>query len=193
MAHGETTAHGENNKSSPHDFKSHNASFPNGFSSQSGDSHASRKHHIIDHEDHPEDSAESSQKLGKLRKRLSRRKVQLITTASHSPAANRRKRERHYMWIQGMRIPFLLLSGLTYVFWENMWLSAILFVISVPLPWIAVVIANGVGEPRDPRAPAVYKPGLSRSVQQSPTELHTATAPLALPQPDHHPTTPPDD
>lgn len=66
------------------------------------------------------------------------------------------------MWIQGMRLPFLFLAMLTYMWLHNMWLSAVLFIISVPLPWIAVVLANGIGEPRDPRAPAVYKPALMR-------------------------------
>ena len=35
-------------------------------------------------------------------------------------------------------------------------------VVSVPMPWIAVVIANGVGEPADKRKPRVYKPGVVR-------------------------------
>ena len=32
----------------------------------------------------------------------------------------------------------------------------------MPLPWIAVVIANGVGEPHDPRRKQVYKPQVAR-------------------------------
>lgn len=42
------------------------------------------------------------------------------------------------------------------------WLAAIFMVISVPMPWIAVVIANGVGEPEDKRQPRVYKPAIVR-------------------------------
>lgn len=95
-------------------------------------------------------------------KRFRRSNVALVTTASYSPTQNRKKREKQYMWIQGVRLPFLILSMMTYVWMENIWISALLFLISVPLPWIAVVIANGIGEPRDPRAPAVYKPALAR-------------------------------
>ena len=94
--------------------------------------------------------------------RLRRNNVPLVTTASYSPTQNRKKREKQYMWIQGSRLPFLFLAMVTYMSMHNVWLSALLFVISVPLPWIAVVLANGIGEPRDARAPAVYKPAALR-------------------------------
>ena len=94
--------------------------------------------------------------------RLRRSNVPLVTTASYSPTQNRKKREKQYMWIQGSRLPFLLLAMVTYMSMHNVWLSALLFIISVPLPWIAVVLANGIGEPRDARAPAVYKPAALR-------------------------------
>ena len=45
---------------------------------------------------------------------------------------------------------------------HNLVLAAIFTVISVPLPWIAVVIANAVGETHDPRKPQVYKPAVNR-------------------------------
>lgn len=179
MGPNETTAHGENERE-PRSESQHKAA---GFSSAADGFATDSQFRVIDHEDLPDPPPDQAQGVNKLKRRLRNRKVALITTASYSPAANRRKRERHYMWIQGMRIPFLLLSGLTYLFWENMWLSAILFVISVPLPWIAVVIANGIGEPRDPRAPAVYKPALARSTQPPATELPQASNQLALPPP----------
>lgn len=86
----------------------------------------------------------------------------LITDAKRTPYENLRHREVAYAWLQGARVPFLLASGATYMWWQNWWLSTLLFAISVPLPWIAVVIANGHGEPRDKRAPKVYKPAIAR-------------------------------
>lgn len=123
---------------------------------------------IIDIESDEPDTNERLSQRGRTRrmsrgiKQLRRSNVALVTTASYSPTQNRKKREKQYMWIQGVRLPFLIVSMATYVWMHNIWLSALLFIISVPLPWIAVVIANGIGEPRDPRAPAVYKPALAR-------------------------------
>ncbi|MCS4491004.1 DUF3099 domain-containing protein [Corynebacterium sp. ES2794-CONJ1] len=91
-----------------------------------------------------------------------RKKAALITSARQSPAENRKQRERQYAIIQAIRLPFLALAAFSYLYLELVWFSAVLFVISVPLPWIAVVIANGVGQPRDPRERSVYKPALAR-------------------------------
>lgn len=91
-----------------------------------------------------------------------RSNVELITDARQSPLENWQHRKRVYAVLQGLRIPFLLASGLAYVWLHNWVLAAVLFVISVPLPWIAVVIANGVGEPHDPRRKQVYKPQVAR-------------------------------
>lgn len=96
------------------------------------------------------------------RKLLRRRRAELITTARRSPAENLRHRERVYTWLQLSRIPALLISAGSYL-WLGDWLfSGILFLISVPLPWIAVVIANGKGEVREKRTRNVYKPQAAR-------------------------------
>ena len=36
-----------------------------------------------------------------------------------------------------------------------------------PLPWIAVVIGNGKGQPKDKREKNVYKPALARQMAQA--------------------------
>ncbi|MEY6451075.1 DUF3099 domain-containing protein [Corynebacterium pseudotuberculosis] len=95
-------------------------------------------------------------------RRLTGHRVELITDAKKSPSEDRHHREVVYSWIQALRIPFLLAAMAAYIWMHNMVLSVILFIICVPLPWIAVVIANGVGEKRDPRAPTVYKPAAAR-------------------------------
>ena len=62
----------------------------------------------------------------------------------------------------GHECELLIFSAVFYLVWELHWLALICMVVSVPLPWVAVVIANGVGEPADKRAPRVYKPAVIR-------------------------------
>lgn len=94
--------------------------------------------------------------------RLTRRRAELITDARRSPAEDLRRRERLYAWLQAARLPALLISAGSYIWLGDWLLSGLLFIISVPLPWIAVVIANGKGEPRDKRTRSVYKPQATR-------------------------------
>lgn len=93
---------------------------------------------------------------------LRRRRAALITNLHRSASENRHSRERIYAILQGVRIPLLILSAMTFFWLENWPLSLLLFAISIPLPAVAVVLANEKGEKRDPRAPNVYKPALMR-------------------------------
>ncbi|EEI63060.1 DUF3099 domain-containing protein [Corynebacterium glucuronolyticum] len=105
--------------------------------------------------------------------------VELITDQEkRTPWQNHEHRKVLYMWLQGMRIPFLIMSAITYLVWHSILLSWVLFLISIPLPWISVVIANGVGEPRDKREQNVYKPERFRAEQ-----AHSAYAALHAPIP----------
>ncbi|MEJ5996899.1 DUF3099 domain-containing protein [Corynebacterium sp. H130] len=97
---------------------------------------------------------------------LRRPKPALITDAERSPLENWEHRKRVYNWIQFSRVPFLLAAGASYMWLHNWILATILFVISVPLPGIAVVIANGAGEPKDERTKQVYKPQIARAQRQ---------------------------
>jgi len=115
----------------------------------------------IDEPDDPAGEADSPARRQR-RLRLRRRRAELITTAKRSPAENLRHRERVYTWLQASRLPALLISAGSYL-WLGDWIvSGILFLISVPLPWIAVVIANGQGEVRDKRSRNTYKPQVAR-------------------------------
>ncbi|MDO5511978.1 DUF3099 domain-containing protein [Corynebacterium sp.] len=105
---------------------------------------------------------------------LRRRRAELITTARRTPAQNLRRRERVYTWLQASRLPALLISAGSYL-WLGDWIvSGILFLISVPLPWIAVVIANGQGEVRDKRTRNVYKPQAAREYYAAVEEQNRA-------------------
>ena len=107
--------------------------------------------------------------------------IDLITDAEkRTPEENYEHRKVVYMWLQGSRIPFLLASALTYLVWNNIPLAIICFMISVPLPWVAVVLANGAGEPRDEREQNVYKPAQAR--YQAQIAASHAAATRGLPQ-----------
>ncbi|WP_051060981.1 DUF3099 domain-containing protein [Corynebacterium ulceribovis] len=91
-----------------------------------------------------------------------RKKRALITEMRETPLENHNRRVRDYNWLQGLRVPLLLMAALFYLVWENVWLAAIVSIISVPLPWIAVVVGNNAGEKPDARRPRVYKPAVAR-------------------------------
>lgn len=99
-------------------------------------------------------------------KRHRRANRALITDATYSPEQNRRSRESQYLLLQGIRLPFIALSMLAAFVWSNWWLAAVFFLVSIPLPWISVMVANGQGEVRDPRSKNVYKPALAREEQR---------------------------
>ncbi|AZA09122.1 DUF3099 domain-containing protein [Corynebacterium pseudopelargi] len=144
------------------------------------DGRSQQEHDAFDgsvHETHAAEIRVSHAKRAVLR--LKGHKAELVTDAHQSPEENRLHREKVYAWLQGLRVPFLLASGVAYVWWHSILLSAVLFAISIPLPWVAVVIANGVGERRDPRTPAVYKPAVAREYQAFVLEQHNQQRALA--------------
>jgi hypothetical protein len=63
----------------------------------------------------------------------------LITDAAPSHAHQQAARKRKYLIMMGMRVPFLILAV---VFAQTWQLSLMFVLLSVPLPWAAVLIAN---------------------------------------------------
>jgi DUF3099 family protein len=63
----------------------------------------------------------------------------LITAAAPSYDDQHAARKRKYVIMMAMRLPFLIAAG---VFYETWWIALGLVVLSVPLPWMAVLIAN---------------------------------------------------
>lgn len=123
----------------------------------------------FDDDTYEDDSAgqadESTRLRGRLRRLLPRRAA-LITDKRRTPEENLRHREKWYKILQISRVPLFFLFIISFMWWENWIISGILFVLSVPMPWIAVMIANAQGEPRDRRTPQVYKPGLAREIER---------------------------
>jgi hypothetical protein len=63
----------------------------------------------------------------------------LITEAAPSYDEQFAARKRKYMTMMAIRVPCLILAG---VFYHTWWLALAFIVISIPLPWIAVLVAN---------------------------------------------------
>ena len=63
----------------------------------------------------------------------------VITEAEVSYDEQLRSRRKRYLIMMLMRVPFLVVATLLY---QTPWLAVLILAISVPLPWIAVLIAN---------------------------------------------------
>ena len=63
----------------------------------------------------------------------------LITDAAMSYEEELAERKHRYKIMMGMRIPLMVMAG---VFYTIPWLAVSLLILSIPLPWMAVLIAN---------------------------------------------------
>lgn len=63
----------------------------------------------------------------------------LITAAAPSYDEQHDARRRKYLVMMALRVPFLLAAVATYQIW---WLALLFLAVSIPLPWMAVLIAN---------------------------------------------------
>jgi hypothetical protein len=66
----------------------------------------------------------------------------LITAAEPSYEEQHRARVRKYLMLMAFRIPALLLAAFAYGAWHNGLISLAIVAASIPLPWMAVLIAN---------------------------------------------------
>ncbi|MBF6360264.1 DUF3099 domain-containing protein [Nocardia farcinica] len=66
----------------------------------------------------------------------------LITEAAPSLEDQYRARVRRYTILMAFRIPALVLAAIAYSVWGNALISLLFIGASIPLPWIAVLIAN---------------------------------------------------
>jgi hypothetical protein len=63
----------------------------------------------------------------------------LITEAAPSNDDQQAQRKRRYLIMMLLRIPFLLLAV---AFYQTWYLAVLFILLSIPLPWVAVLIAN---------------------------------------------------
>ncbi len=94
----------------------------------------------------------------------------LITNAAQSFDEQHRARVRKYSIMMGIRIPALVLAAVVYSEWGTAWLSLLIIGASIPLPWMAVLIAND-RPPRRADEPRRYD--------------HTPVSPTAIESPNH--------
>ncbi|MGD1237446.1 DUF3099 domain-containing protein [Mycobacterium seoulense] len=66
----------------------------------------------------------------------------LITAAEPSYEEQHRARVRKYLTLMAFRIPALILAAIAYGTWHNGLISLAIVAVSIPLPWMAVLIAN---------------------------------------------------
>lgn len=66
----------------------------------------------------------------------------LITAAQRSYDEQHRSRVRKYTILMAFRIPALVIGAVVYSATQSPWLPLIIIALSIPLPWMAVLIAN---------------------------------------------------
>jgi hypothetical protein len=66
----------------------------------------------------------------------------LITAAAPAYEVQHRQRVRKYLTIMSFRVPALILAAVAYSVWHNGLISLAIIAVSIPLPWMAVLIAN---------------------------------------------------
>ncbi|HIW92457.1 MAG TPA: DUF3099 domain-containing protein [Candidatus Corynebacterium avicola] len=93
--------------------------------------------------------------------------VSLITTAKKPRLDDWRHRKRVYAGLQLARIPLLVFAVIAYAWLHSPVLAALIAVISLPLPWIAVLLANEKASDTEKGQPKVYKPALVRQQNQA--------------------------
>lgn len=80
----------------------------------------------------------------------------LITAAAPSYEQQHRDRVRKYLTLMAFRVPALILAAIAYGLWHNGLISLLILVGSIPLPWMAVLIAND-RPPRSAEEPRRYE------------------------------------
>lgn len=107
----------------------------------------------------------------------------LITRAAPDYEEQHRRRVRKYLTLMAFRIPALILAAVAYNIWENGLVSLAIILVSVPLPWMAVLIAND-RPPRSAEEPRRYA-GRGNRIPLFPTAERPALqgSPVVPPQP----------
>lgn len=92
--------------------------------------------------------------------------VEIITDAKSSPLQGWHHRRKVYTVLQLLRIPLLALAAIVMLITHNAALSVCIALISLPLPWVAVLLANETGQV-DETTNKVYKPALVREQRRA--------------------------
>lgn len=90
----------------------------------------------------------------------------LITSAEPDRDAVFKARKRRYFIMMSIRIPALIIASIVYGVTQNGWLAVAIVLVSIPIPWIAVLKAND-REPRRHGEVPTYHYGSSVPAQPS--------------------------
>ena len=105
----------------------------------------------------------------------------LITAAAPSYEVQHRQRVRKYLTLMAFRIPALILAAVAYGMWHNGLISLLILAASIPLPWMAVLIANDRPplRPDEPRRfdAVTRRTPLFPTAERPALEEHTRPAP----------------
>jgi DUF3099 family protein len=104
----------------------------------------------------------------------------LITRAAAPFEEQHRARVRKYLALMFWRVPALILAAVAYGIWHNGLISLAIILVSVPLPWMAVLIAND-RPPRRAEEPRRYDS--RRRIPLFPTAERPALGPGTHPMP----------
>ena len=111
----------------------------------------------------------------------------LITRAAYSYEEQHRARVRKYLSIMFWRIPAFIAAAAAYGIWHNGLVSLAILAASIPLPWIAVLIAND-RPPRRPEEPRRFPDAPQRTALFPRAEhraLESGLTPAAQPHAGH--------
>ena len=92
--------------------------------------------------------------------------VEIITDAKSSRLQGWHHRRKLYAVLQLLRIPILALAASVMLLTHNAALAVCVAAVSLPLPWIAVLLANESGQV-DETTNKVYKPALVREQRRA--------------------------
>ncbi|MGE2727918.1 DUF3099 domain-containing protein [Mycolicibacterium vaccae] len=110
----------------------------------------------------------------------------LITRAAPAYEEQHRQRVRKYLTLMSFRIPSLILAAVAYGIWHNGLISLAIILVAIPLPWMAVLIANDrpprkAEEPRRydsarriPLFPTAEQPAIYSKPADAPPQSRTA-------------------
>ena len=70
------------------------------------------------------------------------REAVLITDAQEALDEQHRARVRRYLSLMAFRVPALVIAGIVFSITGNGWIALGIVVLSIPLPWVAVLMAN---------------------------------------------------
>ncbi|MHC3000942.1 DUF3099 domain-containing protein [Gordonia metallireducens] len=125
----------------------------------------------------PHDPHEESRRFGRSAHPAVSAETFLITDAQDSLEAQQKARVRKYLIMMAFRVPALIVAGIAYSITGSGLLALAIVAISIPLPWMAVLIANDRPPRKRGEVPhykygaddhVVGPPALSRTEQQLP-------------------------